>query len=131
MRQAAGMPPFGRLAALIIEGDDEPIVQAACRQLVRAIPQQFTPLAIGKMSETNPHGERGRSRSGGSVSADIKVLGPAPAPLTRLRGRTRYRFLLKAEREFPIQEYLYKWLSHCSIPAGIRIKIDIDPYSFW
>ena len=123
MRQSAGMPPFGRLAALIIEGDDEPIVQAACRQLVRAVPKfeesknRGLKVADSRIMESSDHG--------------ILVLGPAPAPLTRLRGRTRYRFLLKAERDFPIQEYLYKWLSHCSIPAGIRIKIDIDPYSFW
>ena len=96
------MPPFGKLAALIVSGPDAAAVDAAAGELARLAPRE----------------------------PDIEVLGPAPAPLALLRGRHRRRLLLKAARRVPVQAVLRRWLSRMRVPAGVRIQVDIDPYSF-
>jgi len=101
-RRAAGMPPFGRLAALILADSDEARVDALGRELARAVPRQ----------------------------ADVEVLGPAPAPLALLRGRHRRRFLVKAEKTTNLQAYVRRWLAAVKVPGGARVTVDIDPYSF-
>ncbi|WP_298379192.1 primosomal protein N' [Azospirillum sp.] len=102
MRQDAGMPPFGRLAALIVSGEDPTLVDRVAMALGRAAPR----------SET------------------VHVLGPAPAPLALLRGRHRRRLLLKAPRATQVQPLIAEWLERVEIPPAIRVQIDVDPYSF-
>ncbi|CAO3423465.1 primosomal protein N' [Azospirillum doebereinerae] len=102
MRQEAGMPPFGRLAALIVSGEDPTLVDRVA-------------MALGREA---PRGET------------IHVLGPAPAPLALLRGRHRRRLLLKAPRATQVQPLIADWLSRVEIPPSIRVQIDVDPYSF-
>ncbi|RJF85264.1 primosomal protein N' [Azospirillum cavernae] len=102
MRQDAGMPPFGRLAALIVSGEDPTLVDRVAMALGRAAPR----------SET------------------VHVLGPAPAPLALLRGRHRRRLLLKAPRATQVQPLIAEWLGRVEIPPAIRVQIDVDPYSF-
>ncbi|MDE0408824.1 MAG: hypothetical protein OXN81_13305, partial [Alphaproteobacteria bacterium] len=58
------------------------------------------------------------------------VLGPAPAPLALLRGRHRWRLLLKAPRARPVQPVLRAWLGSVRLPASVSLQIDVDPYSF-
>ncbi|MFO0995935.1 MAG: primosomal protein N' [Alphaproteobacteria bacterium] len=101
-RRDYGMPPFGRLAALIVSGFD----QAAVDQVAGAL---------------------GRSAPGGE---GIEVFGPAPAPFALLRGRHRRRLLLKARRDIPVQRHLHDWLGRVKVPHNVRVQIDIDPYSF-
>ena len=101
-RRARGMPPFGRLAALIVSGVDEDAVTTTARALGRSAPR----------------------------GDGVETLGPAPAPLTLLRGRFRYRLLLKATRATPVQRLLRDWLARVKPSAGVRIQIDVDPYSF-
>jgi len=101
-RRERALPPFGRLAALIVSGPSEAEVQATARALGRA----------------GPRGE------------GIETLGPVPAPLALLRGRYRYRLLLKARREAPVQRLLRTWLGAVEPGRGVRIQIDVDPYSF-
>ena len=101
-RRDAGMPPFGRLAAIVVSGRDEGAVDEAARALGRAAP-----------------------RANG-----IQVLGPAPAPLALLRGRHRRRLLLKAGREVNVQAVLRSWLAAARVPRGVRVRVDVDPYSF-
>ncbi|MBI3454103.1 MAG: primosomal protein N', partial [Rhodospirillales bacterium] len=101
-RRRHGWPPFGRLAAVIVAGADERAVDQTARRLAAAAPQ----------------------------AADIRVLGPAPAPLAILRGRHRRRFLIKAKRETSLQEALRAWLAAVNPPSAVRIQVDIDPYSF-
>ncbi|WP_370156781.1 primosomal protein N' [Ferrovibrio sp.] len=103
-RQRAQMPPFGRLAAIIVSGADQAAVQAAARLLAR----------------TAPPGD-GRT---------LQVLGPAPAPLHYLRGRFRERLLLKAARDVDVPAVLREWISRTKLPSGVKRAIDIDPYSF-
>ncbi len=106
-RQRAQMPPYGRLAALVLSGPDENALLLACRQLAQAVLR---------------HDE-------------IRVLGPAPAPLAFLRGRHRQRFLVKASgaasRGLVLQAYMTEWLSGVKLPSQIQIKVDIDPQSFF
>ncbi len=101
-RKISSMPPFGRLAALIVSSKDERAADASAAHL----------------SRNAPHGE------------GISVFGPAPAPISMLRGRHRRRLLLKTRKDIPVQSILKKWISHTDIPRTVRVQIDIDPYSF-
>ena len=58
------------------------------------------------------------------------AVGPAPAPLALLRGRHRYRLLINARRSAEVQRIIRDWLEPLHFPAGVRIAVDIDPYSF-
>jgi primosomal protein N' (replication factor Y) len=102
LRQSAGLPPFGRLAALVLSGVNEESVWHAARSLARAAP----------------------------IQSDIQLLGPAAAQLYRLRGQIRVRFLLKSPRNVLLQPYLRRWLGACALPREIRVKMDVDPQQF-
>jgi len=101
-RQAAKLPPYGRLAALVVSGPNIARVEETARMLALKSPRVD----------------------------GIDVLGPAPAPLATLRGRHRQRFLVKAGRDVRLQPYIRQWLAAVKVPSGVRIKVDIDPYSF-
>jgi primosomal protein N' (replication factor Y) len=99
-RQAYGLPPYGRLAALILSGKNAWEVEGAGRQLAQLLP---------------PLEER-------------EVWGPAPAPLHVIRGRHRWRFLIKSTQSS--QGFIHQWLSGWSCPKGVQVQIDMDPYNF-
>lgn len=101
-RRQAGMPPFGRLVALILSSSDPRVLEEAGRQLARSAP-------------------RGEG---------VEVWGPAPAPLAMLRGRHRQRMLLKTRRDIMPQPLLRRWLSALQLPSKLRLQIDVDPMSF-
>ncbi|MBS0474481.1 MAG: primosomal protein N', partial [Proteobacteria bacterium] len=101
-RREAGAPPFGRWAAIIVSSEDEAEARDAAR-------------AIGGAAPNLP---------------DVLVLGPAPAPLALLRGRYRYRLLINARRSAQVQEVIREWLGTLTFPQGVRVGVDIDPYSF-
>ena len=61
---------------------------------------------------------------------DVMILGPAPAPLSLLRGRYRYRLLVNARRSTELQRVIRAWLDPLQFPQGVRVAVDIDPYSF-
>ncbi len=101
-RKDAGAPPFGRWAAIILSSEDEKEARAAAFRL----------------GDTRPdHG-------------NLYILGPAPAPLALLRGRYRYRFLVNARRSANLQQVIRGWLDAHEFPPGLRVGVDIDPYSF-
>lgn len=102
-REKAVMPPYGRLAALILSDPDENKLDMFCRSLAQKAPRYD----------------------------DIRVLGPAPAPMGFLRGKHRRRFLIKAEKNLPIQKYLAEWLGNVKTPSSLQLKVDIDPQSFF
>ncbi len=101
-RRDGNWPPFGRLAALIVSAPDADAADRAARVIARHA----------------PHVE------------GIEILGPAPAPLAMLRGRHRRRFLVKAQRDMPLQGALRAWLHALNLPASVRVQVDVDPYSF-
>ena len=60
----------------------------------------------------------------------IKVFGPAPAPITKIRNRYRYKFLIKANKTLDIQKFIENWVTGIKKPNSIRLSVDIDPYNF-
>ncbi|MCC5989631.1 MAG: primosomal protein N' [Pararhodobacter sp.] len=104
-RQALGMPPYGRLAGIILSGPDAQALYAHANALAaRAAPLQ----RIG-----------------------AQFFGPAPAPIARIRGRHRVRMLVKAAKGAPLQAALAEWVGQIAPPRNARLAIDIDPQSFW
>ena len=102
MRREAGAPPFGRWASIIISSEDEAEAREAARRI----------------GDTRPQVD------------DLMILGPAPAPMALLRGRYRYRLLMNARRSVQLQEVIRRWLGSLDHPPGVRVGVDIDPYSF-
>jgi primosomal protein N' (replication factor Y) len=101
-RRERTMPPFGRLAAVIVSGPDRDAVEAAASALGRTAPRD--------------HG--------------IEVLGPTPAPLSLLRRQHRRRLLLKAPRDADVPAALRAWLAQVRRKGSVRVQVDVDPYSF-
>jgi primosomal protein N' (replication factor Y) len=60
----------------------------------------------------------------------MAVYGPAPAPLSMLRGRHRYRLLVHARRALDVQDVIRDWLGALDWPSKVRVTVDVDPYSF-
>ncbi|MGI9422956.1 MAG: primosomal protein N', partial [Hyphomicrobiaceae bacterium] len=95
-RQLGMLPPFGRLAALIISARQKELAGLYARDVARCAPQ----------------------------SERISILGPAEAPLAVVRGRHRWRLLVKAPREIDMQGYLREWLGQIPASKGdIRLQI--------
>ncbi len=104
-RRTAGVPPYGRMAGIVISGPE----LAEIFDLGNHLARNAEPLhRIG-----------------------AQVFGPAPAPIARIRGRNRVRLLVKAEKAAPLQQALTQWTSHLKLPNNVRLAIDIDPQSFY
>ncbi len=101
MRREGGWPPYGQLAAILLDGVNEGNVKRAGQMLAQSAP----------------------------ADARIQVLGPAPAPLSKLRGQYRYRILVKAEKGIHLQRTLRNWLKDQKF-SGVRVKLDVNPYYF-
>ena len=101
-RLTAGMPPFGRLAAIIITSPREDRLYQAMQQL----------------TASRPHFDL------------VKIYGPAIAPFGFLRGKHRARLLISADKSVNIQNILEDWLGPIKLASSVRVQIDIDPYSF-
>jgi primosomal protein N' (replication factor Y) len=101
-RELAGLPPFGRLAAVIASDVDPTRLEAFCRA----------------MAETAPN------------TPGVEVYGPADAPLGLVRGRRRKRFLVRADRGVDLSAYMAAWRARVKPTGQTRVAIDIDPYSF-
>ncbi len=102
-RERTGYPPFGRLASLIISAGDRPTAEGFARKLVSAAPRD----------------------------EHVQLLGPAEAPLAVIKGRYRFRLLLKSARNFDLSEYLRHWLATGPKTKGnLKLEVDVDPQSF-
>ncbi|MBV9569751.1 MAG: primosomal protein N' [Alphaproteobacteria bacterium] len=102
-RERAQAPPFGRLAAIILSGADGDAVRNSSRALANAAPP----------------------------ASGVKVWGPTPAFYQMLRGRTRERLLVQAERHVDVQAYVRAWLARTTLPNSVRVTVDVDPVSFF
>lgn len=105
-RKNAKMPPFSRLAAVIVEGPKEDHVLKVARQLASS----FAPVP----RSPDP----------------LRLLGPAPAPLYRLSGKFRQRLLVKAGRDINLPDFVKGWVNSVAAPSSVRVKVDIDPVGF-
>ncbi|NRB05105.1 MAG: primosomal protein N' [Rhodobacteraceae bacterium] len=104
-REAAGVPPYGRMAGIILSGTDVAQVFDLGNHLARA---NRPLLAVG-----------------------AQVYGPAPAPIARVRGRHRVRLLVKAAKGVALQRALAEWVGQVQIKGDLRLSVDIDPQSFY
>ena len=102
-RRILTMPPFGKLAAIIVSG-------------MRKEDVEKTAITLGKTAFNDN---------------SVTTLGPAPAPIFMLRGKYRYRLLLKTAKNIKIQDVICQWMSRVKPPSTVKIEVDIDPYSFY
>ena len=103
MRREAGLPPFGRLAGIVVSAADRGSAQDHARAMARAAP----------------------------AGEHIRLLGPAEAAIAVLRGRHRFRLLVQAQSSAALHGWLHDWLGTAPKPRGsVRVSIDIDPMSF-
>jgi primosomal protein N' (replication factor Y) len=101
-RREAAMPPFGRLAAIVVSAEDGGEAETVARRIGNAAPE------VDGMA----------------------VFGPAPAPLAMLRGRHRQRLLVHARRSLDVQDVIRDWLAAIEWSSKVRVSVDVDPYSF-
>lgn len=104
-RQATGMPPYGRLAGIILSAPDVQTLFDFGAELAR--------------------------RDGPLRRVGAQVFGPAPAPVARVRGRHRVRLLVKAAKGVALQPALAEWIAQVKLPNNLRLAVDIDPQSFY
>lgn len=104
MREQGGLPPFGRLAALIVSANEHDVAFNYARHLLSAAPQ----------------------------SDGLRLFGPADAPVSMVRGRHRIRLLAQSGKDFDLSGYVRFWLENANKPTGnLRVQVDIDPVSFY
>jgi primosomal protein N' (replication factor Y) len=104
VREKTGYPPFGRLASMLISGADKHATEAHARRIAGAAP----------------------------ADPQVRVLGPAEAPLALVRGRHRFRLLVKSPRGFDLSAYLREWLARAPKAKGtLKLEVDVDPQSFF
>ncbi|RFC65105.1 primosomal protein N' [Fulvimarina endophytica] len=102
-RERAQLPPFGRLAAVVVSANTRKEAESHARAIRKAAPDD----------------------------PDLEMLGPAEAPIAVLRGRHRFRLLVQGSRRAPLQSYLRATLAGAPNPRGsVQLQIDIDPQSF-
>jgi primosomal protein N' (replication factor Y) (superfamily II helicase) len=101
-RKEAAMPPFGRLAAIVVSAEDPGEAESVARRIGNAAP----------------------------TVDGMAVFGPAPAPLSMLRGRHRQRLLVHARRSLDVQDVIRDWLETIDWGSKVRVSVDVDPYSF-
>jgi primosomal protein N' (replication factor Y) len=104
LREKTHYPPFGRLASLLISAGERPLAEGYARRLAALAPR----------------------------ADEVRVLGPAEAPLAVVRGRHRFRLLVKSPRGFDLSGYLRDWLAAAPKRKGtIKLEVDVDPQSFY
>ena len=101
-RREAAMPPFGRLASIVVSAEESGEAEAVARRIGNTAPQV----------------------------EGMAVFGPAPAPLAMLRGRHRQRLLVHARRNLDVQDVIRDWLADIDWSPKVRVSVDVDPYSF-
>jgi primosomal protein N' (replication factor Y) len=101
-RREAKMPPFARLASLIVSSASRKLASDTARALAKKVPDM----------------------------AGLEVFGPAPAPISLLRGKYRFRLLVRTPRKFGLQKVLRFWLAQVKWPKTVMVRTDVDPYNF-
>lgn len=96
-RERFGYPPFRPLINLVVTGLHENTVQAVA----------------GKVAA--------------GLAGTGEVLGPSPAPISRLRGRSRWQMLVKEQPERAARHVLPRLLVEAKIPRDVKVAIDVDP----
>jgi primosomal protein N' (replication factor Y) len=104
VREDGQLPPFGRLAALIVSANEHDDAANFARRLLSAAPQ----------------------------AEGLRLFGPADAPVAMVRGRHRVRLLVQSARDFDLSGYVRFWLTSAEkVTGNLRVQVDIDPMSFY
>jgi len=103
-RSAVGVPPYGRMAGIILSSERAPELFDLGADMAR--------------------------RDGPLRAISAQVYGPAPAPIAKIRGRFRVRLLVRADKGVDLQGALKAWIAQFRLPKTVRLAIDIDPQSF-
>ncbi|HWN81279.1 MAG TPA: helicase-related protein, partial [Candidatus Udaeobacter sp.] len=100
-REELGYPPCGAMARIHIDGPDE--------------------TRVGEVAD--------RLATGLGAAADLMVLGPAPLPLRRLRGRERWHLTLLGPSRARVHAEAKRILrrGQMALPHGVRLQLDLDP----
>nr|WP_237072520.1 primosomal protein N' [Pseudaestuariivita rosea] len=104
-RRHAAVPPYGRMAGIVLSSPD--------------------------IQEVFDFGNEMARNDGPLRQVNAQLFGPAPAPIARVRGRHRVRLLVKADKSVPLQAALSRWVAQFKQPNNLRLTIDIDPQSFY
>lgn len=104
LRQRTGFPPFGRLARIVIKSEKEELARDSAAAVAKALDEQLSAIPGG-----------------------CRRLGPAPAPLTRLRGQYRFHLLLIAGHDCQLQGAISRATASLNLPDGVQWMVDIDP----
>ena len=102
MREMLGLPPYGKLAAVIFWGPEAAKVDALAKTFLNSAPR----------------------------AEGVEILGPSEAPIGRLRGLYRRRLFIQAEASVNLSKYMQAWRVKLRPPSKYKIQIDIDPQSF-
>lgn len=103
-RREAGYPPFAHLAALIFSGNSATEVEKGAA------------MVAGLLHKTKRE-----------LKSRVEILGPATAPLTKVRGRYRWQILLKSTGRNELHRLLKLFRGQIKLPAVVRLAIDVDP----
>jgi primosomal protein N' (replication factor Y) (superfamily II helicase) len=101
-RQSLGYPPFSRLAMVRVSALDEGKARASVAELGRVAREAAT--------------------------RDVEILGPSPAPITRLRNHYRFRLVARSKARGPLRRVLLAILQ-AKVDGGVRVIVDVDPVS--
>ena len=114
-REKNDLPPFTKFASVIVSGTNRELTEKIAKKLAISFPKI---------------GIRGSIRTKNGIENGISVFGPAPAPLFLLRGRARWRILLKSSKKIAMSKIIKNWIVAQKSPKNIKIQIDIDPITF-
>ncbi|MQY43063.1 primosomal protein N' [Epibacterium sp. SM1969] len=104
-RRIAGVPPYGRMAGIVLSGTD-----------------------LAQVFDLGNHLAR---NNGALMQVGAQLFGPAPAPIARIRGRHRVRLLIKAEKSVALQDAISRWVAPLRLKGDLRLSVDIDPQNFF
>ena len=101
-RKQFKIPPFSFMTAIVLSGSSKANVESYANNLIQ----------------------------GHILEKGIDILGPVEAPLFLLRGRYRYRLLLKGDKRNKLNSFTRRMIEKTPLPSTIRLTIDVDPYTF-
>jgi primosomal protein N' (replication factor Y) (superfamily II helicase) len=101
-RESLNYPPFSRLAMVRVSAIEESKARACVDELGRVARQHAV--------------------------ASVEILGPSPAPITRLRNHYRFRFVVRSKTRGPLRRVLIAVLQ-TRVERGVRVVVDVDPVS--